>query len=317
MDRFKLMETFIVVVREGSYTRAARKLEVTRAMVSKRIQELEAMLGIGLMHRDTHGIKITGIGAEYYESCVKLLAQLSANEERARNEVITPRGDLKILAPKTFGDVVLAPLIAGFCLRYPEISLQFTLADRHLEPDTSAYDFVLGSLPSRDSALMARAIVSLPRILVASPGYIDMHGLPQAPADLTDHNCLDPSGSGRNTWEFRAKSGRKRVHVSGTLRTNTSAVVHHAALRGVGIAILRQYLVAEDIKRGRLKQILSKFELDKRALYALYPKDHHMPMRMQVFLDYLDETFKEQKMSVSDGDAPSRPNAKVAAIETV
>ena len=310
MDRFKLMETYVTVVQDGSYTRAARQLEVTRAMVSKRIQDLEAALGVRLLHRDTHGVTMSSIGTEYYESCLKLLAQLKAAEERTKNEVITPRGDLKVLAPKTFGEKVLAPLIADFCLCYPEISLQFTLADRHLETDTHTYDIVFGSLPNQDSALMARAIVSLPRILVASPGYLDKQGLPQTPGDLTGHNCLDPSGSSRNTWEFRAKSGRKRVHVSGTLRTNTSAVAHHAALRGVGIAILRQYLVAEDVKTGRLKQILSGFELDKRALYALYPKHHHMPMRMQVFLDYLDEQFREQNISVDSSHAAPRSNTK-------
>lgn len=311
MDRFKLMETYIAVVREGSYTRAARELEVTRAMVSKRIQDLEAVLGASLLHRDTHGITVTSIGSEYFESCVKLMAQLKATEERAKNEVITPRGDLKVMAPKTFGEMVLAPLIAEFCLRYPEISLQFTLADRNFEIDTHAYDIVLSSLPSQDSALMARAIVSLPRILVASPAYLDKHGLPATPVDLSDHNCLDPSGSSRNTWEFRTKSGRKRVHVSGTLRTNTSAVVHHAALRGVGIAILRRYLVAKDVQRDKLKQILSSYELDKRALYALYPKDHHMPMRMQVFLAYLEEKFKEQKISTVADHTKRQPNAEV------
>ena len=130
MDRLKLMETYAAVVKSGSYTRAARELGVTRAMVSKRIQDLEAALGAKLLNRNTHGLSVTGIGGDYYESALGLLADLRDIEERVQSKSAAPRGELKILSSKTFGETILGPIIAEFCRLYPTISVQVTLADR-------------------------------------------------------------------------------------------------------------------------------------------------------------------------------------------
>lgn len=317
MDRFKAMETYVAVVQEQSYTRAARRLGITRAMVSKRMQDLEAVLGARLLHRDPHGVTVTGIGADYFESCVSVLAQVSAAEERAQTEIIVPRGRLKILATKTFGETVLAPLLADFCLAYPDIEIQVTLADRRLDLSDRNYDVAIGTLPETDSALTARAIVNLPRILVASPDYLARHGAPAAPQDLMRHNCLDPSGAGHNTWHFRSKNGgkangRKDVRVSGGLRSNTSAVVRHAALKGLGIAILREYLVSDDLERGALVRVLPGYELDKHALYAIFPGDSHMPARIRVLIDYLVDSLKTLPGNAAYG-LPSPPPAQRGA----
>jgi DNA-binding transcriptional LysR family regulator len=299
MDRFKLMETYAAVVRSGSYTRAASELGVTRAMVSRRIQELESTLGARLLNRNTHGVAVTGIGADYFESCAALLSDLRTIEERTRANVASPKGELRILATKTFGEMVLAPLVAEFCVLYPDIDVHITLGEGRFDPFAGNFDLAIRTLPVRDSALVTRAIVSLPRILVASPDYLSRHGTPTTPGELTRHNCLDPSGAPHSTWEFRGPDGRKAIRISGTPHANTSTIVRHAALKGLGIAILREYLVFDDLRSGMLVRLLDGYELDKRTLHVVRPKDQHPPARVRLFIDFLADRMKDYAKDLS------------------
>lgn len=292
MDRLKLMETFVAIVQVGSYTRAARKLGVTRAMISKRMQDLETHLGVRLLHRDPHGVTVSSIGSDYFESCLEVLERVCSAEESARSEVGIPRGNLKIVSTKTIGETIVAPLIADFCSRYPDIKVEMKLAEGRLDYGELDYDVAIGSLPAPDSNLTARSIINLPRLLVASPKYTEEYGMPHTPKDLRDHNCLDPTGAEYNTWRFRGKNGFKNVRVSGSPRCNTSTLIRHVALRGLGIAIVREYLVAKDIKKGALVRVLPDFELDKYALYAIFPTDAHLPMRVRVLVDFLVDSLK-------------------------
>ncbi len=300
MDRLKLMETYVAVVKNGSYTRAARELGVTRAMVSKRVQDLEDLLDTKLLHRNTHGLSTTGIGQDYFDSATGLLAQLGEIEERVQAKRAAPRGDLKVLSSKTFGETILGPIIAEFCRLYPTIAVQVTLADR--EPVSRGIDLVGGgfdiavrTLPVRDSSLIAKAISGLPRVLVAAPAYLEQHGAPAKPEDLARHNCLDPSGMAQYSWDFRGKAGARvqTVRVSGAPRANSSFVIRDAALAGLGIAILRKYLILDDIAAGTLVPVLPEHVLDERTLYVIYQKDRRLPLRMRVFIDYLSKRVKD------------------------
>jgi DNA-binding transcriptional LysR family regulator len=299
MDRFKLMETYVAVVRSGSYNRAATELGVTRAMVSRRIQELEATLGARLLLRNTHGVAVTGIGADYFESCIALLRSLQTLEERTRANLASPRGELHILATKTFGEMVLAPVVADFCALYPDIDVHISLGEGGMDPFAGGFDIAIRTLPVRDSSLVARAIVSLPRIIVAAPQYLARRGVPQTPGELPRHNCLDPSGAAQSSWEFRGPEGRKIIRVSGTPRANTSTLVRHAALKGLGVAILREYLVFDDLREGTLVRLLDGYDLDKRALYIVRPKDRQPPARVRLFIDYLSDRMKDYAKDLS------------------
>ncbi len=300
MDRLKLMETYAAVVKSGSYTRAARELGVTRAMVSKRIQDLEAALGAKLLNRNTHGLSVTGIGGDYYESALGLLADLRDIEERVQSKSAAPSGELKIVSSKTFGETILGPIIAEFCRLYPTISVQVTLADREtashgMDLISGGFDIAVRTLPVRDSSLIARAITGLPRVLVAAPSYLETHVTPQRPADLTSHNCLDPSGAAQYSWDFRGKDGARpqTVRVSGAPRANSSFVIRDAALAGLGVAILREYLILDDIAAGALVPVLTDHVIDERTLYVIYQKDRRLPLRMRVFIDYLTKRVKD------------------------
>ena len=292
MDRFKLMETFAAVVKQGSYTRAARELGVTRAMVSKRIQDLETALNAKLLNRNTHGLSPTATGADYHESCVALLAELHALEERTQAEHAAPRGELRILSTRSFAEMILAPVVADFCGLYPNISVHIALRDREtaphgMDPAAGGFDLAVRTLPVRDSSLVARAIASLPRILVAAPDYLVRAGMPQSPGDLSRHNCLDPAGAGHHGWTFLGPAGRVSIRVSGTPSANSSAVIRQAALKGLGIAKLSEYLVVDNLKGGSLVRVLDDYALEERKLYVVYQRARYQPLRMRLFIDYL------------------------------
>jgi DNA-binding transcriptional LysR family regulator len=298
MDRFKLMETYIAVVKLRSYTRAAKELGVTRAMVSKRIQDLEAALNARLLHRNTHRLSVTTTGADYYESCVAMLADLHALEERIQARRATPRGDIHILSTRTFGEMMLGPIVAEFSDLYPNIAIHVTLMDREMAPDgmdlvAGGFDLAIRTQPVGESSLIARPLLALPRILVAAPHYLARAGTPRTPAELSRHNCLDPSGAVHFTWEFLRPHTRSNIVVSGAPRANSSALVKQAALKGLGIAMLREYLVRDNLKDGSLVRVLADYEIDERKLFIVYQKDRYQPMRIRIFIKHLFSRLKE------------------------
>jgi DNA-binding transcriptional LysR family regulator len=298
MDRLKLMETYATVVKLGSYTRAAKELGVTRAMVSKRIQDLEAGLSVKLLNRNTHRLSPTMAGNDYYANCVTLLAEMNALEERMQAKRKVPRGEIKILSSKTFSETMLGPIVAEFCRLNPGISVHIALRDRDASPQgmdvvTGGFDLAIRTLPARDSALVARPIIGLPRVLVAAPDYLARHGTPRTPGDLTGHSCLDPSGASHSTWSFDGPKGRMAARITGTVRANSSIVVRHAALSGLGIAILRAYLVAGNLADGTLVRVLEDYAIGERTLYVVYQKDRVQPARVRLFIDYFTGRMKE------------------------
>jgi DNA-binding transcriptional LysR family regulator len=290
MDRFKLMETYTTVVKLGSYTTAARELGVTRAMVSKRLQDLEASLGVKLLNRNTRRLSATSAGRDYFENCVAILKAVHAGEERIIGKRSGARGELKILCSKTFGEMLLTPIVADFCMEYPNVSVQITLAD--MRPDSNeivsrGFDLAIRTLPVRASQVVARAVASMPRVLVAAPRYLERAGIPLTPQQLTAHNCLDPRGAFSFTWDFAGSEGRRTLRLSGSPTANSSMLIRQAALKGLGIAMMRRYLVEEYLADRSLVPVLEDFTVDDDKLYVVYQKDRYQPARMRLFIDYL------------------------------
>ena len=292
------METYALVAKHGSYTRAAQELGVTRALISKRIQDLEAALDTKLLNRNTHNLSLTSIGKEYYENCLAVLSQVRDIEDRVQSKRGVPRGEVKILTSRTFGETVLGRIAAEFSRAYPRISVHITLADREtatqgIDLVSGGFDIAVRTLPVRDKSLIGRAITGLPRILVATPDYVDRHGLPRKPSDLTRHNCLDPSGATHYTWNFRHAKEETSIRVSGSPCANSSLVIRNAAMEGLGIAIMREYLVMDNIADGSLKRVLPNYTIDERTLYVVYHRDRRQPARIKIFVDYLTKRVEE------------------------
>jgi DNA-binding transcriptional LysR family regulator len=316
LDRLKLMDTFAAVVRFGSYTRTAGELGVSRAIVSKRIQELEDDLGIKLLNRNTHSISVTAAGSDYFEDCKTLLAQHAALDDRMRARRGDPRGLLKILVTKTFGEAILARVVAEFSHLYPKISVQMMLSHWDMGPHgdlvTSGYDVIIRTLRDRDSALVAREIVTLPRVLVATPEYLEKHGCPQSPKDLTRHNCLYPRPNSSSVWEFDGPNGHESIRVSGFPRANSSFAIRHAARNHLGIASLIEYLAVKELNSGRFVRVLKPYTPQPRKLHVIYQKDSYQPLRTRVFIDFLVKRMKAFSVDVSKDSAT--PPVKKKAI---
>lgn len=298
MDRFKLMETFVAVVKMRSYTRAAKELGVTRAMVSRRVQDLEAVLNTRLLTRNTHRLSVTATGADYFESCVAMLDDLQALEKRIQARRATARGEIHILSTRTFGEMMLGPVVAEFGDLYPNIAIHLALMDREMAPDgmdlvSGGFDLAIRPRPVGESSLIARPLIPLPRILVASPQYLARAGTPDTPALLSGHNCLDPGGGAHATWKFLGPHTRSNIVVTGSPRTNSSAIIRQSALKGLGIAMLREYLVLDSLRDGTLVRVLEDFAIDERKLFVVYQKDRYQPMRMRIFIKYLFSRLKE------------------------
>ena len=305
MDRFRLMETYVAVAKRGSYTQAAKDLGLTRAMVSKRVSDLESALGIRLLNRNAHRVSTTAAGLDYLASCVSLLDQVSRIEDQLVDKHAAPQGELKILASKTLGDLVLAPIVGEFCAEYPKINVRLLLRDmapHGMDLISEGFDIALRTLPVSNSSLIAKPIVRLRRALVASPAYLARAGKPGAPEDLANHNCLHPNDSLRATWKFTTKAGKLSIAVSGRPQANSSAVVRHAALSGLGIALLSEFIIAEDLARGALVKVLPEAMTDHRMLYCVYQKDQHQPFRVKAFLDHVTRRMKTFRWADKGGE---------------
>lgn len=296
MDRFKLMATYESVVRLGGYTPAARELGVTRAMVSKRILELERVLNTKLLNRTTQRVGTTAAGVDYYNSCVAVLADVRSIEERLMTRRRDVKGELRILSSKTLGEIILAPVLARFCGEYPGIRPHVVMRDSGSdEHDLISRGFDLSIRPQQVNiaSLVAKPIIALPRVLVTAPSYIERNGEPETPDDLVNHNCLTPNGENHYVWEFLGSGGRRTtVPVTGTIKSSNNSFIKHAALQGLGIALMNEYVVETDIKAGRLTKVLDRYTLPERMLHVLYQKDRYQSLRARLFIDYLSKHLK-------------------------
>lgn len=300
MDRLKLMETFVAVVQAGSYASAARKLGVTRALVSMRLHDLEAALSAKLLNRDNHRVSATPMGAEYYDTCLSVLSEIQSAEEKLRAGHATPKGPIKVLSSHTFGEQILSGVITDFCRLYPDISIQLTLADRQLlntgfDLISGGYDLAVRTFPSGDSALIAQPLSEIERVLVASPAYLAEHGTPDEPSQLPQFSCLDASGLRRLRWEFEKDAKSFSVPVNIRIAATSSALIRRAALSSLGIARLSASVIKKDIQDGTLQHVLAKFPMPPARLYLICQRDRQRPLRVRLFIDFLKKTMKSTR----------------------
>ena len=297
MVQLKTMETFVQVVRTGSFSVAARELGFSRALVTKHVQSLEEHLGARLLNRTTRSINLTEIGAEYYDFCRRILAEIGDEERSLQDLQKEPRGSLRILAPKSFGTLHLCETIAAFGQRYPEIRTTLVLDDSSQRgPDLveNAFDVAVRLAAISDSSLIVRKLATLRWVLVASPAYLARRPAPKTPDDLAEHNGLTHLTIGADrVW--RLQEGRKSipVKVQGSFAANSVIALQHAARVGIGIAALPTYCIAEDLESGALAQVLPSYSLPDRPLYVTYPYGTLPTKKVRLFVEFLAEWFKQ------------------------
>jgi DNA-binding transcriptional LysR family regulator len=300
MDRFKAIESFTHVVKTGSFSKAAGVLGLSRAMVSRHVQDLERRLQARLLNRTTRSIKLTEIGATYLDFCQRLLTEMEVHERsitHLRSELV---GSVKIAAAKSFGSLHVSEAVTEFSLKYPQVTTTLILDDYSIR----AYDFVERGLdlairipPVGHSAIIARKLGTLRWGICAAPSYLDKYGEPKTPRDLTNHKCLarlsvEPHD---RLWRLKGAKGLESIKVDGPFFSNSALVLRHAVLAGIGIGLLPWYCIAQDLNAGRLVQLLAEYKIPERPLCVLYPHARLMAPAVRGFVEFLTEWFKKKQ----------------------
>ncbi|UMZ14329.1 LysR family transcriptional regulator [Pseudomonas sp. MPFS] len=288
MDRIECMRAFVATVDESGFAAAARAMDVPRSKVSKQIQALEESLGVQLLQRTTRSLHLTETGAEYYESAREVLAAVDEAEQRARDGSAELRGVLRVNAPMSFGLRRLGPLVPLFHELHPLIELQLVLSDQQVDPVRGGFDVTLRIASLADSSLVARQLAPVPRIMVASPAYLERTGLPLQPKDLGSHRFLGygylQSGV---SLQLSHGSDTQRVHVTGPLHANNGDLLAQAAEAGMGIALLPDFIVEEALEAGRLVPVLCQWQAPPISINVVYPSARRVPQKTRAFIDFL------------------------------
>ena len=272
------------VVREGSFTAAAKALGLGKSTVSERITRLESDLGVRLLQRTTRSLRPTEDGAAFYERCQRVVAELR-DAESALFRSGEPRGRLRVTCPRLFAYAFLGPVIQQMLQRYPQVDVDLVLAERSVDLVEEGFDLALriGRLP--DSSLVVRKLGAAPMIYAASPAYLDDRGRPEVPGDLDRHDLIVVGREGPVQWPF--PSGPRPV--TGRVAVNSLVVARDLAMSGVGIAFLPAFQCAEALTRGLLEPVLTDQILPPMPVNALYPSNRHLSPRVRAFLDLLIE----------------------------
>lgn len=306
MDRFRTMESFVRVVRAGSFTTAATQLGLSRALISRHVSDLEARLGVRLMNRSTRSLSLTDEGTAYLEFCERIFQEIETNERGMARTKLEPVGTLKVLAPKSFGTEHLSDAVIAFAKAQPRLRVSLILENA---PYRGTFDFaergidlVLCFSPVRGS-LSEQEIATMDWVLCASPDYLARAGLPQKPIDLIEHACLVHVETAPNDtmWRFDGPKGPVQVKVRGAFSSNSAAALAKAAIAGLGITAIPAYAVRDAIDAGTLVSVLPRFRLAPRPLLAVYPRTPSVPRKVQVFVDFLKTWMVERDLGRMTG----------------
>jgi DNA-binding transcriptional LysR family regulator len=286
-DRLEAMHILIAVVEAGSFSGAARRLNVPLATVSRKVGDLESHLNVRLLYRSTRQLALTEAGATYLAACRRILEQVAEAERAASGEYAAPKGDLIITAPVVFGRLHVLPVVVEFLQTYPDINVRLALSDRvvHLLEDHVDVALRIGDLP--DSSLVAIGLGSIRRVLCASPAYLAAHGKPMRLADLAKHECIcfETLGAAQ-TWTFATSKGEVSIPFRARLIVNTAEAAIDAALAGAGIARLLSYQIASARRAGDLKTVLEAFEPAPWPVSLVHGGQGLLPRKLRAFLDF-------------------------------
>lgn len=294
MDYLKTLRSFVNVVACGSLSAAARQEGVAPAMVSRRLDALEARLGVKLLQRTTRRIALTPEGASFVEDCQRLLRELADAEAAVAARGVEATGHLRVTAPAGFGRKFVAPIVADYSRQYPRMTVALDLTDRLVDLVAEGFDCAIRFGEQADSALVRIPLGYSRRVVVAAPVYLSGYGQPRHPRDLEQHLCLslgDGLAAEQRGWMLTIDGVATVQRVGGALTCNDGAVLHEWALQGRGLAWRSLWEVAEDLQAGRLVSVLDMHTAPPTPVYGVFPARKYMPTRLRAFLEQLKATF--------------------------
>ena len=285
-------EVFLTVVDEQGFSSAAIKLDTTPAAVSRKVKKLEERLGVRLLHRTTRSIRLTPEGELYYQQAKSLLKKLNTLEQDLGAKKGQLNGKLKVAAPMSFGQKKLASIMTQFAIKYPKLRISLILEDQEVDIIKEGYDLAIRICYPVDSSFIGRKIMDVPLQVCASPEYLSKNGCPEKPSDLKKHQCLHYNlVSERDEWRFNNQSKTEVIEINSRFCSNNGEALTQAAIDGLGILIMPEFIVKEPVSSGKLIRILEGFERPPLGLYAIYPTKSHLPAKTRKLIDFIVDQF--------------------------
>ncbi|WP_233866402.1 LysR family transcriptional regulator [Paraburkholderia adhaesiva] len=295
------MRIFVATVEAGNFTAAANRLRLSKQFVSRRVAALEASLGVRLLVRNTRNLTVTDLGQDFVERAKRILADVGDAERAMSARRTEPRGLLKVSAPMSFGMSHLSVLVAEFLRAHPDVRFEMDLSDRTVDVIGEGFDMALRIGRLQDSTLIAQKLIDVRMIACCSPGYRRRRQGLATPADLAQHACLPYGQQGRASWEFIVDGARKPFDVQGPLRSNNGEVLRDAAVAGLGIAYLPDFIVAGSVDAGLLVEVLTPYMPPPSALHAVYPRHREASVTIRAFTQFLRERLTARAATVRGG----------------
>jgi DNA-binding transcriptional LysR family regulator len=308
------MEVFVRVVEAKGFSAAARQLGMSKSAASKIVSRLEDRLGARLLNRTTRRLSLTDAGNAYYERATRVMAEAQEAELAVSRLQAQPRGWLRVNAPMTFGTMHLAPALPDFMWAHPELHVELHLDDKLVDLVEEGYDVAIRIRRLADSSLIARRLCAVKRIICASPDYLARMGTPTHPRDLARHNVFtyEYIQGTPDDLQWAGPDGTGRVRIAGSLRTNNGEVMRDAAIAGLGISLFPDFMVAAELRAGKLVEILTDYVDDSMSLFAVYPHSRHLSAKVRAFVDFMAERFRGEPPHPPAGAGPSLSQARGA-----
>jgi DNA-binding transcriptional LysR family regulator len=296
MDKFVEMQTFAAVVDAGSFVRAADVLTMSKAAVSRYVGDLEARLGVRLLHRTTRRLSLTEEGQVFHARCKELLAEIAEAEAEITTGIADASGGVRINAPVSFGILHLAPLWGRFRALHPKVTLDVTLNDRVVDLVEEGYDLAVRIAALPNSTLISKRLSTTRLILCASPPYLAEHGTPSHPHELAQHAVMAYSYlATKDEWHFEGPEGRTSVRTQPWMRTSSGDTCRTAALADQGIVLQPDFMVGDDLRAGRLVELMPSWRSGELGIYAVYPTRKHVSPKVRLMIDFLVESFRKPR----------------------
>lgn len=292
MEDLNSITVFTKVAEKKSFSLAAKELRISPSAASRHVSELERRLGVMLVVRSTRKLSLTEAGNAFFEQSVKAIGDLKAAIDNVGDLYSKPRGTLRVSAAGGFADAVLTPLIHEFIGEHPELRVELTVNTTPVNLVEAGLDVVIRSGRLLDTSLSFRELVPVKYLICAAPKFFARHGKPERPKDLERYNCLTHAVYSSNEWWFSENGHDVAVRVRGNYEANSSDALRKAAINGLGITRIPDYVARRDVEAGRLETALDGLAISKQVMRAFFPRTKKVPAKISVFLDFLERRIK-------------------------
>lgn len=296
MNRLDAMHIFVRIAELGSFTAVAEQMGLARSVVTRQIAALESHLGVKLMVRNTRRLSLTSAGSAYLEKCKVVLDLIEAAEASVMEERLTPRGNIRIGVPLSFGLKKLTPMLLEFSERYPDINLEIVFDDHQMNLIEEGMDLSIRIATQLAPGDIVRKLGSCRLFTVASPDYLKQYGRPSHPSELINHECLGYTltASGMS-WGFMVEGHLETFYIRSRIKANNGDALTEAAARGLGITRQPDFIVDDYLATGQVETILNEFNAAELGIYAILSSNRYVPHRVRVLLDFLANRLSENK----------------------